>query len=63
MLDKYLRVRINVFAIKGTLPNENPVLTIPAKPAATLFNKKRATSVPGVYTTHFPDMQTGVATQ
>jgi hypothetical protein len=63
MLDKYLRVRINVFAIKSTLPNENPVITIPAKPPLPFLTKKRATSVPGVYTTHFPEMQIGVATQ
>jgi len=40
MLDKYLRLRIIVFAIKGTLPNENPVLTIPAKPPLPFLTKK-----------------------
>jgi len=40
MLDKYLRVCVNVLAIKGTLPNENPVLTIPAKPPLPFLTKK-----------------------
>jgi hypothetical protein len=63
MLDKYLRVRVNVFAIKGTLPNENPVLTIPAKSPLPFLT--RAPIVPDIYTTHFSfsEMQSRVATQ